>query len=140
MRLDKSKRIRSALLLFGLGLSDVDILTLFNEHELVVESIKKVKKAEQEAFAARAAIFKSTNPGDRPTPNSINSSISNILFNKVRYDLSETGRYKISKKLNPTSRILNRVLVEDVKDAKGNTVAKANTVVTEEVANKIYDL
>lgn len=129
LRIDKSKRIKAALLLHALGLNDVTILSLFYEHELIIETLKKISKDESDPLAARKAIFKVISLGERPTTKPVNNSLSNILFNKKRYDLSKTGRFKLSQKLSPYFRLLNQTIAEDILDNKGNVILKAKTKV-----------
>ncbi len=139
LKIDKSKRIKATQLLNAFGLNNQEILELFNHHELIVESISKVKPEVAETFAARSAIFKVINAGDRLSQNSVNEAIAQLLFNRRRYDLSSTGRYTINKKLAPLARILNKTLAADVKFANGKVLASAGTFVDFELANKIND-
>ncbi len=85
---------------------------------------------------ARREIFKILNPGDRPTPEQVNGWLSNIFFNKKRYDLSKTGRYKTNDKLSPFTRIVGRFAAEDIK-VGGKVIIPADTEITFELAEKI---
>ncbi len=129
LRLDKSKRIKTGLLLHALGLDDVTALSLFSNHDLIVETLKKVKKENRDPYTARQAIFKIISSGERPTTKLVNNVFANILFNGKRYDLSKTGRFKLSGKLSPYSRLLGRTIVEDVTDSKNKVLVKAKTVI-----------
>ncbi len=87
--------------------------------------------------SSRRDIFRILNPGDRPTTDQVNGWLSNLFFNKKRYDLTKTGRYKINEKLSPFKRILGKYLAEDVTTTSGKIIAKANDLVTKELAESI---
>jgi DNA-directed RNA polymerase subunit beta len=127
IRIDKSKRISSALLFSALGLDQKTMLELFSDHPLVVNTIDKLKKPFLDSFAARKEIFRILNPGDRITDKSVNNVLGFTLFNRRRYDLSRTGRYKLNNKLIVTNRILNRTIAEDVLDKKKKLLFKKGT-------------
>ncbi len=100
------------------------------------ESNIKVAKDTAATDMARREIFKILNPGDRPTVEQVNGWLSNLFFNKKRYDLSKTGRYKTNDKLSPFTRILGRFAAEDIK-INGKVVVPAETEITFELAEKI---
>lgn len=127
LRIDKSKRIRAITLLNALGMTNAEILELFNHNVLIEESIKKIKKGQENSFEARKIIFKLINSGDRFAEREINELIYNLFFNRKRYDLSETGRYKINNKFSPKNRLLDKTLAEDLKDSSGNIIFKKDT-------------
>ncbi len=85
---------------------------------------------------ARKEIFKILNPGDRPTVDQVNGWLSNLFFNKRRYDLSKTGRYKTNEKLSPFKRILGKYAAEDILISKKVIVAKGNQI-TKDIADQI---
>ncbi len=87
---------------------------------------------------ARKEIFKILNPGDRPTPDQVNGWLANLFFNKKRYDLSKTGRYKTNEKLSPFKRIVGKFAAEDVKVGSKIIVAEGNEI-THEIATKIQE-
>lgn len=139
LKIDKSKKIKAGLLFYALGLSEHEVLNLYGNHELVTTTLGKVNKTERETYKARETIFKFTNPGDRATQRATNESLPNIFFNKKRYDLSPTGRYKLNKKLSIVNRIIDKVLAEDLRDSKGNVLFKKFTLVNKDVATEILN-
>ncbi len=86
--------------------------------------------------AAKRAIFKILNPGDRPTVEQVNGWLANLFFNRKRYDLSKTGRYKTNEKLSPFRRIMNRYAAQDIK-VGGKVVVAKGELITNELAMKI---
>ncbi len=86
---------------------------------------------------ARKDIFKILNPGDRPTPDQVNGWLSNLFFNKKRYDLTKTGRYKVNDKLSPYKRILFKIAAEDVKTINGKVLVEEGQQITKEIADAI---
>ena len=117
LRIDKSKKIRAPFLFFSFGLLPENLREMYGKTELLDESIKKSEEAikriispsiklkkelldnPEYVFAqkAREYIFKVLNTGDRLTIRSVYNLIPGIFFNKRRYDLSETGRYKLNQ-------------------------------------------
>jgi len=79
IRIDKSKRIKLAMLLYSLGLSDEDIIGLYGNHELLIETLSKVPTLKKEPIASRREIFKILNPGDRLSEDQVNNWFSNLL-------------------------------------------------------------
>ena len=139
IKIDKSKRIKVATLLYSLGLSDEDIIGLYGNHELLVETLSKVPKEKKDTLTARREIFKVLNPGDRLTEDQVNNWFSNLFFNRKRYDLSTTGRYKINDKLSPLKRIINKFAAENVKTIAGKTLVKKGVKITSDIAKKINE-
>ncbi len=136
LRMDKSKRIKAALLLYALGLDDETIINLYGQHELLMETLSKVAKKDKESILARRTIFKILNPGDRLTHDQVNNFFASLFFNKRRYDLSRTGRYKLNDKLSPFKRIVNKFSVEDIK-VGSKVVVSAGELITHELAEEI---
>ena len=136
LRIDKSKRIKAAILFYALGFDDEMIINLFGSHELLLETLGKVEKKNKDPLAARRIIFKILNPGDRLTTDQVNNFFSNLFFNRRRYDLSKTGRYKINDKLSPFKRILNRDAAEDIKIGSKVVVSKGEKI-THQLAEEI---
>ncbi len=136
IRIDKSKRMKTALFFHALGLSQEDIIGLYGNHELLIETLGKVETGAQDPVEARKAIFKVLNPGDRLTADQVNGLFANLFFNRRRYDLSPTGRYKLNDKLSPFKRILNKTAAEDIKLGT-KVVVKEGEVITHELATEI---
>lgn len=139
LRIDKSKKLKLVTLLNAFGLTKEDILNIYSKHELIEESFKKITKEEMEAYKARKAIFKVIHSGDRFEKKAVNDSISNLIFNSKRYNLSKTGRYKLNVKFAPKNRILGQTLARDLQDASGNIIFKKDTKIDLKKAILIND-
>lgn len=62
------------------------------------------------------------------------------FFDPRRYDLAAVGRYKINKKLNIKTRLLNQTIAENLVDAEtGEILVEAGTVMTRDVIDSIAD-
>ncbi|NQX83189.1 MAG: DNA-directed RNA polymerase subunit beta [Mycoplasmataceae bacterium] len=134
LRIDKSKRIKAADLLYSLGLNDDQIIETFGSHELLIETLRKTEK---DSIKSRRNIFKILNPGDRLTQDQVNGWFSNLFFNKKRYDLSKTGRYKLNDKLSPFKRVIGKFSASDIKTISGIKIVASGEEITHELAEKI---
>lgn len=137
IRIDKSKRIKAGSLLYSLGLNDQQITNTFGSHELLLETLNKLEKEKKDPIESRKDIFKVLNPGDRLTQDQVNGWFSNLFFNKRRYDLSKTGRYKLNDKLSPFKRTINKFAAEDIKTTNGTIIIGKNEEITHELATKL---
>lgn len=52
------------------------------------------------------------------------------FFDSRRYDLTKTGRYTLSRKLNLATRFEGHILAEDVLDVDGSVAVKSGTLIT----------
>jgi DNA-directed RNA polymerase subunit beta len=159
---DKSKKIRAPYLFYSFGIDPSSLIEMYGDTELMQESIRKANDAlkrvsgtsiklkkeqvDDEAFIrsqkAREHIFKILNTGDRLTLRSTYNLMPGILFNKRRYDLSETGRYKLNQKLSIVDRLHGLTLSEDILDNKDKVIlSKGTTVGSNEmdILQKHYD-
>ncbi len=129
LKIDKSKRIRATLLFNAFGLSDQDIIDLFSDEPIIQESLNKVKPEWKTSFEARSEIFRVLSSGERSTTKAINELLPNLFFNRKRYNLSNTGRFKLNKKLSVLNRIYDKFIAIDILDANGNIlVAKDSRI------------
>lgn len=142
LRIDKSKRIKSMILFFALGLSEEEILELFNHNELVKVSLSKLKKEEKNEQFARMELFRSSNFGDKASKKQSNEFLQNIFFDRKRYYLSETGRYKLNEKLFVGKRLKGKIISSDILDSKGNVLVKKGTLIKKtefDILKQAYD-
>ena len=85
-------------------------------------------------------LYKKIRPGEPLAVESAESLINAMFFDPRRYDLAKVGRYKFNKKLALKNRIAGFELAEDVVDeTTGEIIAEADTMVTEELAEKIQN-
>lgn len=138
VKIDKRKAIPITTFLRSLGLNREDILELFGDSDELIKTFKKEKKLETQNEALEF-IYKVLRPGDRVTQPSMDELYPNMLFNKKRFDLTDSGRYMINRKLNLVDRITNAFLAEDLKTREGTTLFKKNTFITKDVAIDIQD-
>ena len=62
------------------------------------------------------------------------------FFDPRRYDLAAVGRYKINKKLNVKTRLLNQTIAENLVDTEtGEILVEAGTVMTRDVIDSIAE-
>ena len=85
-------------------------------------------------------LYKKIRPGEPLAVESAESLINAMFFDPRRYDLAKVGRYKFNKKLALKNRITGFALAEDVVDeTTGEIIAEADTMVTEDLAQKIQN-
>ncbi len=119
VRVDRSRKMPSTILFRALGYgTDEDLLELFDNHEVIQDTINKDNTESQNE--ALIALYKRLNPGQPPTLESAEELLESRLFNHKRYDLADVGRYKINEKLNldidPDKNVLDiKDIVETVK-------------------------
>lgn len=62
------------------------------------------------------------------------------FFDARRYDLAAVGRYKVNKKLNIKTRLLNQIIAENLVDAEtGEILVEAGTEMTRSVIESIEE-
>ncbi|MFX4016679.1 hypothetical protein ACJB0V_10395, partial [Streptococcus suis] len=83
-------------------------------------------------------IYESLRPGEPKTAESSRSLLTARFFDPLRYDLAPVGRYKINKKLNLSTRLLNQTLAEHVINGEtGEIFLEAGTVLSRDVLEKV---
>lgn len=92
------------------GMSNEDIINIFGENELIMNSLKMDPTETQEE--AIYEFFKIMRPSEPKDLERLNRHLDNMFFNPRRYKLEKVGRYKINKKLNLRYRILGKRLAE----------------------------
>ena len=143
IKIDKNKNVNLATFLGAIGLNKDDIHYLFGNSDVLNETLKKDKKiTSDEDFNqviknCQEELFRIIRRGDRITDESTTNLLSSILFHKKRYNLSETGRYMLNKKLNVVDRISGTLLAQDItligKDGKEEH-HKKGTVINHKLA------
>ncbi len=139
VRVDRTRKVPVTVLLRSLGLgTNQEILDLFGDEPKIMASFgKDVATNYQEGLLE---LYKKIRPGEPLAVESAESLINAMFFDPRRYDLAKVGRYKFNKKLMLRYRIRNRVIAEDVIDPNtGEILAKAGTVATMELADKIQN-
>jgi DNA-directed RNA polymerase subunit beta len=108
VRVDRKRKQHVTVLLKAMGISSEEILWLFDD----AESIKATLDRDhiESTDDALMDIYRKLRPGEPPTPDSARTLLDNLFFNWKRYDLAKVGRYKVDKKLGPTSEAMSTVL------------------------------
>lgn len=97
----------------ALGLSsDDDILKVFGEDEILVNTLEK--DSTKNTDEALIEIYEKLRPGEPATLDSSKNQLITRFFDKFRYDLAKVGRYKFNRKLNVMDRLLNNRIGEDI--------------------------
>jgi DNA-directed RNA polymerase subunit beta len=119
VRIDRKRKQHVTGLLKAMGLTTEEILELFDADSIRATVEKDHLQTTDEALMD---IYRKLRPGEPPTPDSARTLLDNLFFNWKRYDLAKVGRYKVDKKLGPSSdamqRVLQRIYDEMVSRAK----------------------
>ncbi|MFW6266071.1 MAG: DNA-directed RNA polymerase subunit beta [Halanaerobiales bacterium] len=119
VRVDRTRKMPSTVLFRALGYgSDADIIDLFGEDEVVMDTLERDNTDSQDE--ALIELYKRLRPGEPPTVESAKNLLDSLFFDHKRYDLAAVGRYKINKKLNididPDKKYLDkRDIIETVR-------------------------
>ncbi|MFW6309255.1 MAG: DNA-directed RNA polymerase subunit beta [bacterium] len=98
VRVDRNRKMPSTVLFRALGYSsDAELLELFDEHEVIQDTIERDNTDSREE--ALIELYKRLRPGEPPTVENAEDLIESLFFDDNRYDLAAVGRYKINKKL-----------------------------------------
>ena len=131
VRIDRTRKVTITTFLRALGLSsDDDILKVFGEDEILVNTLEK--DSTKNTDEALIEIYEKLRPGEPATLDSSKNQIITRFFDEFRYDLAKVGRYKFNIKLNVLDRVLNQTLAEDIV-VDGEKKVEKGTVVTKEV-------
>lgn len=98
VRVDRTRKMPSTVLLRALGYgTDIQLLELFEEHEVIQDTIERDNTDSTEE--ALIELYKRLRPGEPPTVDSARNLINSLFFDSKRYDMADVGRYKLNKKL-----------------------------------------
>ncbi|WXA52075.1 DNA-directed RNA polymerase subunit beta [Mycoplasmopsis cynos] len=146
VKVDKNKNISLSTFLVSFGFTPKSMTKMFGDNPLLEETLKKDKIVSNKELTheeminlAQEDIFKIIRRGDRDTEEAKKSLLSGMLFDKKRYNLSETGRYMLNKKLSLVDRITNTYLAEDIKNKAGDILLEKGTFIDFKKANEIQD-
>ena len=139
VRVDRTRKQPVTTLLRAMGMgSNQEILDTFGEEPRLLKTLEKDTTTNYEEGLKE--IYKKLRPGEPPTLESAQSLFNSMFFDPKRYDLAKVGRYKFNKKLALKNRITGFALAEDVVDeTTGEIIAEADTMVTEDLAQKIQN-
>ncbi|MBI2862124.1 MAG: DNA-directed RNA polymerase subunit beta, partial [Chloroflexi bacterium] len=152
VKVDRKRKLLVTTLLRAVGHgTDEELLALFAdvdvaERRYIVETIERdpTKSYDQ----AVIEFYRKLRPGDPPTKENARKLVSDLFFQKRRYDLGKVGRYKLNRRLargeevpNRPDQLVGREPAEDIFDpAKGTLLVQRDKVITQEVAERIATL
>nr|WP_322958868.1 DNA-directed RNA polymerase subunit beta [Mycoplasmopsis canis]WQQ12256.1 DNA-directed RNA polymerase subunit beta [Mycoplasmopsis canis] len=146
VKVDKNKNIQLGTFLASFGFNEKNIKKLFGSNALLDETLKKDKILEKEhedkeelINEAQEDIFRSIRKGDRDTADAKKSLLPGMLFDRRRYNLSETGRYMLNNKLSLVDRITNTYLAQEIKNKNGEIIFEKGIFIDFELAKKIQE-
>jgi len=141
VRVDRTRKVPVTVLIRALGVgTNQEIIDLFGEEPKIMATLASNKDVSDSYQSGLLELYKKIRPGEPLAVESAESLINAMFFDPRRYDLAKVGRYKFNKKLALKNRIAGFELAEDVVDeTTGEIIAEADTMVTEELAEKIQN-
>ncbi|WP_124977649.1 DNA-directed RNA polymerase subunit beta [Ligilactobacillus salitolerans] len=142
VRIDRTRKIPMTELIRALGYgSDSEILDMMGETDSLMFTLEKdVHKNPEDSRVEESLkdIYERLRPGEPKTADSSRSLLTARFFDPKRYDLAAVGRYKINKKLNLKTRLLNAVVAETLADPDtGEIIVKKDETIDKRVMDKL---
>ncbi|MGN0204451.1 MAG: DNA-directed RNA polymerase subunit beta [Coprococcus sp.] len=141
VRVDRTRKVPVTVLIRALGVgTNQEIIDLFGEEPKIMATLASNKDTSDSYQSGLLELYKKIRPGEPLAVESAESLINAMFFDPRRYDLAKVGRYKFNKKLAFKNRIAGFELAEDVVDeTTGEIIAEADTMLTEELAQRIQN-
>ena len=141
VRVDRTRKVPVTVLIRALGVgTNQEIIDLFGEEPKIMATLSSNKDVSDSYQSGLLELYKKIRPGEPLAVESAESLINAMFFDPRRYDLAKVGRYKFNKKLALKNRITGFALAEDVVDeTTGEIIAEADTMVTEDLAQRIQN-
>ncbi|MFR1510769.1 MAG: DNA-directed RNA polymerase subunit beta [Coprococcus sp.] len=141
VRVDRTRKVPVTVLIRALGVgTNQEIIDLFGEEPKIMATLSSNKDVSDSYQSGLLELYKKIRPGEPLAVESAESLINAMFFDPRRYDLAKVGRYKFNKKLALKNRITGFALAEDVVDeTTGEIIAETDTMVTEDLAQKIQN-
>ncbi|MDT2758924.1 DNA-directed RNA polymerase subunit beta [Enterococcus xiangfangensis] len=138
VRIDRTRKIPLTTLVRALGFgSDDTIFEIFGESESLRNTIEKdlhKNPSDSRTEEGLKDVYERLRPGEPKTADSSRSLLTARFFDPKRYDLANVGRYKVNKKLDLKTRLLNLTLAETLVDPEtGEIIMEKGTVITHQV-------
>lgn len=142
VRIDRTRKIPLTTLIRALGFgSDGDILEMFGDSPVLQNTIEKdlhKNASDSRTEEGLKDIYERLRPGEPKTADSSRNLLNARFFDPKRYDLAAVGRYKINKKLDLKTRLIDLVTAEPLVDPEtGEIIVEAGTVLNFEVMEKL---
>ncbi|WP_071130092.1 DNA-directed RNA polymerase subunit beta [Enterococcus timonensis] len=142
VRIDRTRKIPMTALIRALGFgSDDTILSMFGDALTLRNTIEKdlhKNPGDSRAEEGLKDIYERLRPGEPKTADSSRNLLNARFFDPKRYDLANVGRYKVNKKLDLSTRLLNLTLAETLVDAEtGEILVEKGVEMTHEVMDNL---
>lgn len=143
VRIDRTRKIPLTELIRALGYgSDNEIVEILgsNSDSLMLTLEKDVHKNMDDSRVEESLkdIYERLRPGEPKTADSSRSLLTARFFDPKRYDLAPVGRYKINKKLDLKTRLLNLIVAETLADPDtGEIIVNKDEVIDKQVMDKL---
>ncbi len=143
-RIDRTRKIPFTIVVRALGFgSDSTIMEIFGESESLQATIEKdihKNSGDSRTEEALKDVYERLRPGEPKTAESSRNLLNARFFDPKRYDLAAVGRYKVNKKLNLKTRLLNQTLAETLVDPEtGEIVVEKGTVISRQVMDTLEE-
>ena len=113
VKIDKNRKILATTLLKALGITPMEMETLFTHPDFLKKSLEK--DTTESTDDALIEIYKKLRPGDPASAAGGRQILDSRFFDEKKYDIGRVGRYKINKKLNLNIAATQRTLtVQDL--------------------------
>ncbi len=143
VRIDRTRKIPLTELIRALGYgSDNEIVEILgsNSDSLMLTLEKDIHKNMDDSRVEESLkdIYERLRPGEPKTADSSRSLLTARFFDPKRYDLAPVGRYKINKKLDLKTRLLNLTVAETLADPDtGEIIVNKDEVIDKQVMDKL---
>ena len=142
VRIDRTRKIPLTVLVRALGFgSDDTILEIFGESLSLRNTIEKdlhKNASDSRTEEGLKDIYERLRPGEPKTADSSRNLLNARFFDPKRYDLANVGRYKVNKKLDLKTRLLNLTLAETLVDPEtGEIIVEKGTVLSHQEMDKL---
>ena len=142
VRIDRTRKIPLTVLVRALGFgSDDTIFEIFGDSESLRNTIEKdlhKNASDSRTEEGLKDIYERLRPGEPKTADSSRNLLNARFFDPRRYDLAAVGRYKVNKKLDLRTRLLNLTLAETLVDPEtGEIILEKGTALTNQVMEDV---
>ena len=134
--INQSAKLSAGVFLRACGLSKEEILKIFNNHPIIVNTLEKEPQETEEDCLIE--IGKKTRPAEVPNADATRQYLNDTFFSNLYYNFARVGRYKYNKKLSLASRIIGHPSVNDI-EVNGKVLVSKGEIFTKETAWKVQN-